>query len=69
MSIKPQMIISNQSAWHLSIFDAMGKVLFEKTGTINESQFELNMESFAAGVYFVKLSGVNMSEVVRFVKH
>lgn len=64
-----QMIISNQSAWHLSIFDAMGKVLFEKTGTINESQFELNMESFAAGVYFVKLSGVNMSEVVRFVKH
>jgi hypothetical protein len=61
-------VFGYQNLWHITLYDAMGNILFEKQGDAQTSQIEVNVQAFATGVYFVKLKTEKKTEIARFLK-
>ncbi len=50
----------------VTILDVYGKIVY--TEKINKNEFELNVNNFPNGMYFVKLSSDEINETLKFVK-
>lgn len=56
-------------AFHLEIFDALGKMVFKSGEYTDVNSFvKCDISKFAAGVYFYKLSGERIQSAGKFVK-
>ena len=52
----------------LILYDISGKQLLSKTETVNNNLTDLDLTGFARGIYFLKISSKNKSEVRKVVK-
>ena len=57
--------ITDLNGEHIEVFNNFGQILFEKN--INDSQIELNMKDWNAGIYFVKIKTAEGVVSKRFV--
>lgn len=58
----------NSGTLHLTVYNALGQVVLQKTTTSNTQQYQLDISKLAAGVLFLDIQADNYQEVVRFVK-
>lgn len=61
-------VVGNKEVKNLSImvFDILGKPVFQANNI--PERYEVNLPTLASGLYFVKLSGDNYNETLKFVK-
>jgi hypothetical protein len=67
-SLNISFLTPNSGTLHLTVYNALGQVVLQKTTTSNGQNYELNTSSLAAGVLFLNIETDDYKEVVRFVK-
>jgi hypothetical protein len=58
----------NTGTLHLTVYNALGQIVLQKTTTSNGQHHQLDISSLAAGVLFLDIQTDDYEEVVRFVK-
>lgn len=57
----------NESAKNIEVMDVTGRIVYTKTTTYDQT--EVDVRDLSAGIYYVKITSENVSEVIRIVKH
>lgn len=58
----------NSGTLHLTVYNALGQAVLQKTTTSNSQQYQLDISNLGAGVLFLDIQTDDYQEVVRFVK-
>jgi hypothetical protein len=61
-------VVENKDVRNISIivFDILGKPVFQDNNISNK--YDVNLSTLSSGIYFVKLSGNNYNETLKFIK-
>jgi hypothetical protein len=58
----------NTETLHLTVYNALGQIVLQKTTSSTRQQHQLNISNLAAGVLFLEIQTDDYREVLRFVK-
>lgn len=68
LSINSAMVVKHQLS-EIEVYDSFGKLILSENATLStEKSHEIDVANLCSGVYYVKISGLNYSTVMPFIK-